>query len=154
MAQKTVPKRIFIFIFLLFFCFPAFCLEKDELQISSPSSPDSYNFTIDLASSKEDLANGLMHRKIIAEDYGMLFYFGSEKPAFMWMKNTLLPLDMLFINAEGVIVKIAKNTVPESEEVIFHPTPVRAVLEIKGGISDILGLKEGYIVKNKIFQSK
>lgn len=86
---------------------------------------------------------GLMNRKELAADSGMIFDFENNGVVVMWMKNTLIPLDMLFITAEGRISGIARNAVPLSLERIAAPGPVRYVLEIKGGVAERLGIRPG-----------
>lgn len=88
-----------------------------------------------------------MHREHLAQDHGMLFDFGDTRPVRMWMKNTLIPLDMVFISETGRIEGIAPNTVPMSEEVLASPKPVRYVLEINAGTSAKLGFRAGDTVR-------
>ena len=92
-----------------------------------------------------------MFRKTLAPNAGMLFDFGQEQEESFWMKNTLIPLDMLFIKANGDIARIASNAKPLSEEGIPSYEPVRAVLEIAGGRAAQLGLKPGDKVRQAIF---
>ncbi len=101
------------------------------------------NFTAELASTPKELATGLMNRDSLDADKGMLFDFGSERPVKMWMKNTLIPLDMLFIDKKGKIVYIAENTEPLSLDFIEAGVPVRYVLEIGGGESKANGITAG-----------
>ena len=84
-----------------------------------------------------------MNRRSLPAEGGMLFDFGVERPVAMWMKNTLIPLDMLFIAADGRIVDVAERTVPMSLEVIPSPVPVSAVLEVNGGTAERLRIKPG-----------
>jgi uncharacterized protein len=90
-------------------------------------------FNIELAVKPEERERGLMFRQSIAADGGMLFDFKADQMVEMWMKNTYIPLDMLFIESDGTIARIAADTVPQSLETISSGRPVRAVLEIKGG---------------------
>ncbi|MEE8394039.1 MAG: DUF192 domain-containing protein, partial [Rhodospirillales bacterium] len=85
---------------------------------------------------------------------GMLFDFKKTQPVAMWMKNTLISLDMLFIAADGRIVGIARHTVPMSLKTIFSPAPVRGVLEIGAGISEKLGIGTGDRVIHPVFGGK
>jgi len=110
------------------------------------------HFKVELALDAAAQAQGLMFRKEMAADAGMLFDFGlPERPAAFWMKNTLIPLDMLFIKADGVIVEIAERTIPLSLATIGPDQPVRAVLELNGGTSARLGIAAGDRVLHKIF---
>lgn len=100
-------------------------------------------FKVEAAVTPETRALGLMFRREMAADSGMLFDFGQNQPVSMWMKNTLIPLDMLFIDAEGRVVNIAERTVPGSLAGIASNGPVRFVLEVNGGTAARLGLKPG-----------
>ena len=84
-----------------------------------------------------------MFRKSLAPNAGMLFLYPDEQPVAFWMKNTLIPLDMLFLKADGSIVQIAHNAVPLDETPIPSNQPVQAVLEVNGGVAAALGIKEG-----------
>ena len=106
---------------------------------------------VELAESPEQLTQGLMFRRSLAADAGMLFDFGQVEPVSMWMKNTLIPLDMIFIAADGRIVSIAEDAVPESLAVISAPEPVRGVLEVNGGTAARLGLRTGDRVRHPMF---
>ena len=101
------------------------------------------SFAVELASSEAERAKGLMNRKDLAADSGMIFDFKDDSVVVMWMKNTLISLDMLFITAEGRISGIARNTVPLSLERIAAPGLVRYVLEIKGGTAERLKIRPG-----------
>ncbi len=100
-------------------------------------------FTVEIATSPEERAQGLMNREALAPDTGMLFDYGEPTAARMWMKNTLIPLDMLFVDAEGVIRHIHSEAKPHDETPIAAPVPVRWVLEIPGGRAKALKLREG-----------
>lgn len=84
-----------------------------------------------------------MYRSEMAADAGMLFDFAKSGPVSMWMKNTLIPLDMLFIRSDGTIATIAERTVPHSLVPIESGEPVLAVLELNGGVCARLGIREG-----------
>ncbi len=110
-----------------------------------------FSFNTEIARSLAQRQKGLMFRRKMADDAAMLFYWGKVQPVSMWMKNTFIPLDMVFIAADGKVTGIARNTVPQSLEVISSPGAVAAVLEIKAGISSAIGLKTGDLVRHKIF---
>lgn len=107
--------------------------------------------TVEFASTPQQLQQGLMFRRSMAVDSGMLFDFGHDQPVSMWMKNTLIPLDMLFLDRAGRVVGIAERAVPETTTVISSPGPVRAVLEVNGGTTARLGLKVGDRVEHQMF---
>ncbi len=110
-----------------------------------------HRFTVEVARTRAEQERGLMFRETLADDRGMLFDWGGMVEAAMWMKNTLIPLDMLFIDADGRIVAIFADTVPGSLDVITAGVPVRAVLELKGGAAKRLGLKPGDRARHPIF---
>ena len=100
-------------------------------------------FTVEVARTQAEQARGLMHRQRLAPDAGMLFPFPSARPASFWMKDTLIPLDMIFIRPNGTIARIAANTVPHSRDPVAVAEPVAAVLEIAGGRAAQLRIKVG-----------
>ena len=89
---------------------------------------------------------GLMFRKSLAADRGMIFPLPTPQPAAFWMKNTLIPLDMIFIRTDGTIAYIGAMTVPHSLQPVGPSEPVAAVLELRGGRSAELGIREGDVV--------
>jgi hypothetical protein len=111
------------------------------LQIRSGGR--THSFTVEVAQTPEEQAQGLMFRRSLAPKAGMLFPFNPPRPASFWMKNTLIPLDLVFIRSDGRIERIGANAVPQSLEPITSKGPVVAVLEIAGGRAAQLGLKEG-----------
>ena len=111
-----------------------------------------HRFTVELASTPEERAQGLMFRKALAPDAGMLFDFKELGPVAMWMKNTVIPLDMLFIGRDGRIVRIAERTVPLSLTPIPSGEPVLAVLELNSGTAARLGVRPGDRVVHPILQ--
>jgi uncharacterized protein len=121
----------------------------------SPLTVDTANgqleFLVEMAVSPAQRGQGLMFRESLEEDRGMLFDFGKLQPARMWMRNTYVPLDMLFIDARGRITQIAADTQPLSDAVIASREPVRAVLELRAGVSAKLGIKPGDRVIHPLF---
>lgn len=108
-------------------------------------------FHVELASTPEHRRTGLMFQLSMPADHGMLFDFEKPNPVAMWMKNTYIPLDIIFIDSAGLVVHIAKNTEPHSLDTISSGRPVRAVLEINGGLSDRLGFKVGDRIVHQVF---
>jgi uncharacterized membrane protein (UPF0127 family) len=108
-------------------------------------------FEVDLATNDAERARGLMFRKQLGAYEGMLFDFFQEMPVSFWMKNTLIPLDMVFIAADGTVKHVHANAVPLSTDPIPSVYPVRAVLEINGGSAALLGIKPGDRVRHPIF---
>jgi len=108
-------------------------------------------FEVDLATNDAERSHGLMFRKELGAYEGMLFDFYQEMQVSFWMKNTLIPLDMVFIAGDGTVKHVHANAVPLSTDPIPSLYPVRAVLEINGGSAALLGIKPGDKVKNPIF---
>jgi uncharacterized membrane protein (UPF0127 family) len=106
---------------------------------------------LEIADEPAERTQGLMFRRALAPRSGMLFDFGTTGPVTMWMKNTFIPLDMLFVDESGRIVAIARETVPESLDAISAREPVRAVIEIAGGSAAALGIAEGDLVARPLF---
>ena len=100
-------------------------------------------FQVEIADEPQERSRGLMFRREMAKDHGMLFDYGEERPASFWMRNTYIPLDMLFVKADGTVESIAERTTPLSELSVKSQGPVRYVLEINGGLSDELGIEPG-----------
>ncbi len=113
----------------------------------------SQRFTVELATTPGQMAQGLMFRQSLAPDAGMLFDYQAPSMATMWMKNTLIPLDMLFVDAQGRIVNIHERAVPGSLATISAAAPVRAVIELNGGTAARLGIRPGDRVIFPIFGS-
>jgi uncharacterized membrane protein (UPF0127 family) len=127
---------------------PAF--DHDRLTIEG--SAGRFEFQVELATTPDQRAYGLMFRESLAEDHGMLFDFGHPQPVAMWMRNTFIPLDMLFIRADGRIGRIVHQAQPLSDTVLASGGPVRAVLELQGGITAKLGIEPGDRVLYRLFE--
>ncbi|KJS39733.1 MAG: hypothetical protein VR74_00655 [Hyphomonas sp. BRH_c22] len=123
-------------------------LETGPLEIDTGDSV--HKFTVELANDAEEIRTGLMDRESMAPNAGMLFDFGQPREASMWMKNTLIPLDMLFIAPDGKVLAIARNAVPGSLRTIGPGVPVKAVLELNGGRSEALGIEPGDMVRHEV----
>lgn len=109
-------------------------------------------FQVEVMRTPEQRARGLMHRNYMPADRGMLFDFQRVEPVAMWMQNTFISLDMLFIRADGTIARIAERTEPLSTRTIPSGEPVLSVLEINGGVSETLGIKPGDRVEHALFK--
>ena len=130
---------------------PALAGAGEELVIESASGP--HRFTVEIARTDAERTRGLMFREHLDPDAGMLFLYVEDQPVAMWMRNTLIPLDMLFIARDGRIVKIAERAVPLSETVIGSEGSVAAVLELNGGTAERLGLRRGDRVRYAAFDA-
>lgn len=110
-----------------------------------------HDFTVEMATTAAQQEEGLMFRPTVPDGTGMLFDWGTARTSDMWMRNTLAPLDMLFINADGSIHHIAEHTVPQSLAVISSAGVVRATLEIAAGTAEKLDIRVGDKVQGRIF---
>lgn len=108
-------------------------------------------FATEIATNDETRARGLMFRRFMGEREAMLFHWQSPRVVSMWMRNTFISLDMLFVTADGMIVHVAANTVPQSLEVLSAGRDVSAVMEIVAGTAAKLGIKPGSRLKHRFF---
>ncbi|MEA2758384.1 MAG: uncharacterized protein QOH65_997 [Methylobacteriaceae bacterium] len=115
------------------------------------TSDGTHGFTVEVMRTPEQLAKGLMFRRYMPDDRGMLFDFKAEQPVQFWMKNTYLPLDMIFISRAGKIVSIRENAEPLSENLIPSGAPVVAVLEVNAGTAARIHARRGDMVRASIF---
>ena len=124
--------------------------EQQIVEIASKTGV--HVFSVDLAVTDEERARGLMYRQSVPESYGMLFDFKRDQEVDMWMKNTYVSLDMIFIQSDGRIRRIAENTETQSEKIIPSGGQVRAVLEVVAGTARKLGIEPGDRVASPIFR--
>ena len=115
-----------------------------QVPLTIRSATGEHRFTVEVAATPAQQERGLMFRKSLAGDRGMIFPYNPPVDATFWMKNTLIPLDMLFIRGDGTIVRIT-NAKPLDETALPSGEPVSAVLEIRGGRAAELGIREGDI---------
>lgn len=120
---------------------------SEPLTIETASGK-THDFVAELALDDAQRAQGLMFRKSMPSENGMLFDFGEARAVAMWMRNTLIPLDMLFIGSDGRITHIHENAVPHSEAIISSRGPVKFVLELNGGAAKRSGIKPGDMVRS------
>jgi len=154
--MDRAPKRLLIFLIFLsiiwaagiYFSPPTF--ERDSLYIQSGTR--LWPIEVEIAKSEKQKKKGLMNRRHLKESNGMLFVWREPQVMHMWMKDTRIPLDMLFIDAQGIIVHIAPNRRPQSTESTTYEKPVLAVLELPGGTTKKLMIKLGDLVMHPIFE--
>ena len=153
-------RRLFVLFFALSFLSlpllgPGGSLAAQQLQpLEIATKSGVHIFGVEMAVTPEEQRTGLMYRRELPEKQGMLFDFQREQPTSFWMKNTYVPLDMIFIRADGRILRIAENTVPLSETLVSSGGPVRAVLEVIGGTAKKLGIAAGDRVTHPIFSAR
>lgn len=126
-------------------------LPKEKLVIVTHDGVE-HVFNVEMALTQKQQTVGEMFRTGVAEDGGMLFVWNTPRESTMWMRNTLVPLDMVFINADGTIRSIAENTVPESLATIDSRGPVKATLEMAAGTTARLNIRVGDKVQQRIFR--
>ena len=130
----------------------AITFERDTLTIRTASG--EIKFDVELALTPAQKQRGLMFRDKLEPYTGMLFDFGTPQVVSMWMLNTRIPLDMIFIAADGRIISIAANTKPMSTDTILSGGQALGVLEIAGGSAHLLGIKPGDVVVHSLFGKK
>src|SRR5471030_1122422 len=111
-------------------------------------------FSVEMATTEEEKTTGLMYRKELADGKGMLFDFSPEQQVSMWMKNTYISLDMIFIRADGRILRIAENTEPQSTSIISSGGLAKGVLEVIAGTAKKYGIQPGDRVGHPLFNGR
>ena len=124
---------------------------KQALTIKTAKK--THELSVEIADTPEEQARGLMYRKAVAPDSGMLFEFPEDRIASFWMKNTAVPLDLLFVRKDGRILKIIHSAKPYSLRSLTSEAPVRAVLEVAGGQADALEIRPGDVVIHPFFHN-
>ena len=123
--------------------------ELEKLEFVTKSG--THAFSVEVMRTPDQQAKGLMFRRFLPDDRGMLFAFRRNEPIFMWMKNTYIPLDMVFIDRKGVVTSVAHDTEPLSERTIPSNGPAWAVVELNAGAAAAIGLEAGDRVLQAIF---
>jgi hypothetical protein len=114
-----------------------------QVSLCITSGAKTRAFTVEVAGTVAEQAKGLMFRTELADNAGMIFPFPQPRPASFWMKNTVIPLDIIFVRSNGTIESIVENTVPYSTDSVVSGEPVAAVLELRGGLTTELGIAAG-----------
>ena len=137
---------------LISLCFALPALRAAEMQnLEIMTANGKHSFSVELARTREEQDKGLMFRRELPDGQGMLFDFTTDQKVAFWMENTYISLDIIFINGDGRIRRIAENAEPLSKATISSDGPVRAVLEVIAGTARKLGIKEGDRVVHPIF---
>jgi uncharacterized membrane protein (UPF0127 family) len=121
-------------------------------QLTIVTASGRHAFQVEVMRTPDQRARGLMHRQFMPADRGMLFDFKQVEPVAMWMQNTYISLDMLFIRADGTVARIAERAEPLSTRTIPSGEPVLSVLELNAGIAEKLGIKPGDKVEHPLFK--
>lgn len=125
-------------------------LAVDAQGLKIQTAAGEKNFALEIADTDQSRSAGLMYRTDFPADRAMIFVFGEERPVMMWMANTPLPLDMLFVRKDGTIAHIAENTKPFSKGIVSSGAPVAFVIEVNAGIAEKEGIKAGDKVQHRI----
>lgn len=128
-------------------------MQRDAVTVRTAEG-EEFIFNVEMALSSSEQSRGLMNRTSLDENAGMLFVFGGEAKRSFWMRNTLIPLDILFLAKDGTIHHIHHMAKPQNDAHISSQRPVKAVLEINGGLADKWGIKEGDTVIHSAFRNK
>ena len=131
---------------------PAEAIKRETLKLHTAGGVHVIN--TEITESQEEKAMGLMFRTSLADNAGMLFFYEPSQEVTMWMRNTYIPLDMVFIRADGIVHRIEAWTQPFSESIISSGADVAACLELAGGAAERLGLKPGDRVEHALFKPK
>lgn len=144
--------RTVAFLLILVAATGAAALEKFATgTLSVVSAKGEHSFTVEIAKTPKQQSQGLMYRRKMAADAGMLFVYERPQSVSYWMKNTFIPLDMIFIGKDGRIESIRQRTVPQSLTPVRSRGKVLAVLELNGGTVSRLGIKPGDAVRHQMF---
>jgi uncharacterized membrane protein (UPF0127 family) len=152
MRAFTFASALTLALLGLFAVGPVRAADQQPLEIVSKTGV--HPFAVEIVANDADRAKGLMYRKSLPEGQGMLFDFHSEQDVSFWMQNTYIPLDMIFIKADGRIANIVENAEPLSTKLIPSRGPVRGVLEVIGGTTRKLGIAAGDKVAHPIFSGR
>lgn len=126
--------------------------EREALQVLSGGI--THAFQVEIADDEQERETGLMNRDKLPTGQGMLFLFPDARERAFWMKNTHIPLDIIYISKSGEVISIQKNTMPMNETPLHSFGPAAAVLEINGGQADALGIKPGDRITHRFFEGK
>jgi uncharacterized protein len=155
MAFGGITRRVFLGLAFAFAAaHPAVAQAVARIEpLSIVTETSATLFSAEVADTDELRERGLMFRHVLPSDQAMLFDFGQPRPAAMWMKNTYISLDMLFVRADGTIAALAENTEPFSTQIISVDEPVKGVVELAAGTVKRLGIKRDDKVYHKVFKT-
>ncbi|MGQ4272995.1 DUF192 domain-containing protein [Terrihabitans sp. B22-R8] len=125
-------------------------IAADFSPLTARTESGAHEFQVEIANTDRSREQGLMYRRDLADDRGMLFDFEEEREVSFWMQNTYISLDMIFIRSDGVVQRVEHRATPLSTRLVDSGSPVRFVLEVPGGISERLGIKRGTRVEHAL----
>jgi uncharacterized protein len=147
-------RILFLLAAMMFVVAPAQAATVKTEKLIIETARGEQVFKVEVVREEKDRNRGLMYRKRMADNRGMLFDYDPPQDVAFWMKNTYIPLDIIFVDATGKIITIAANTKPLSLDRIPSNGVARGVLEIKGGFAEKLGIKVGDRVRHTLFEAK
>ena len=153
MGNGGKTSRLIAGLFAIVFAAPASAGACHADQVLLRGDWGQARFSIELADDEAERAKGLMFRESMAKNAGMLFMYPAPKPVAFWMKNTVIPLDMIFLDKTGTVTRVHSMAKPYDTSPIFGGDDVLAVLEINGGLAEALGITEGSEMQYPAFES-
>lgn len=150
-GPQRITSTFFWFAWFIILAFPVVAdpLAVEPLQIVTASG--THVLRVEVARTAEEQEKGLMFRRSLPNDGGMLFNAQSEQEISMWMKNTYIPLDMIFVSEKGRVISVAHDAKPMSETIISSGAPAYAVIEVNAGTAKKLSVRVGDLVRHPIF---
>jgi uncharacterized membrane protein (UPF0127 family) len=149
-ALRAAPFLLVLVLMLIANPGAADAMRRETLKLLTAQG--SHVINVEITETPQEKAQGLMFRTALADTSGMLFFYDDPQEISMWMRNTYIPLDMVFIRADGIVHRIEARTEPLSEAIISSRGPVSACLELAGGAAERLGLKPGDRVEHALFK--
>ncbi len=150
-SKKNIFFTIFFAAVFSSLSLPAYGKGLEDLIIQS--GKQKHHFQVEIARTEQERSQGMMYREKLDDKHGMLFLLPEKQHAHMWMKNTRIMLDVIFIDSSGMITEIVERRPPNREDIFISKVPVIAILEIKGGTSEKLGIKEGDTLHHVFFSN-
>jgi uncharacterized membrane protein (UPF0127 family) len=151
-VRRTAPVVLALMLLAGGLAGPAGAMKRDTLKLHTKGGVKTIN--VEITETQEEKAKGLMFRTHLEDTDSMLFFYERPMEITMWMRNTLIPLDMVFIRPDGIVHRIEAWTKPFSEEIISSRAPVSACLELAGGAAERLGLKPGDRIEHPLFKPR
>jgi uncharacterized membrane protein (UPF0127 family) len=127
-------------------------LPTDPTPLVVDGANGPHSFSIEIANTPQEQEQGLMYRRSMPDDHGMLFAFDQSEPLAFWMKNTPMPLDLVFVSSRGEVRAVRQGT-PFSTDIISPNEPVRFVLELKAGIAEKAGISDGVVMRHPVIEA-
>ena len=153
MGNGSKTSGVIAGLFAIVFAAPVIAGECHADQVLLRGDWGQARFSIELADDEAERAKGLMFRESMAKNAGMLFIYPAPKPVAFWMKNTVIPLDMIFLDKTGTVKRVHSMAKPYDTSPIFGGDDILAVLEINGGLAKVLGITEGSEMQYPAFES-